>query len=67
VAPDAHAAALAAEGVPPDLVEFTNYLFATVLDGRNAGVRPGVQEALGRPPRDFSAYAQEAAGAGAWT
>jgi len=67
VGPDAHAAALAAEGVPPDLVEFTNYLFATVLDGRNAGPRPGVQEALGRPPRDFSAYAQEAAAAGAWT
>jgi hypothetical protein len=30
-----------------------DYLFATVLDGRNAYLTDGVQRALGRPPRDF--------------
>ena len=37
-----------------------------VLDGRNASVADGVQRALGRPPRDFAAYARAAAAAGIW-
>jgi uncharacterized protein YbjT (DUF2867 family) len=64
---DDFTAALAAEGVPADLVWLTNYLFATVLDGRNARPQPGVQQALGRPPRDFAAYVRQAAAAGAWS
>ena len=44
-----------------------NYLFGTVLDGRNARLTPGVEQALGRPPRDFAAYARQAAAAGAWS
>ena len=36
------------------------------LDGRNAHLTDGVMRALGRPPRDFSDFAQAAAGAGAW-
>lgn len=43
-----------------------DYLFTTVLDGRNARVEDGVQRALGRPPRDFSDYARVAAASGAW-
>lgn len=43
-----------------------DYLFSTVLDGRNASLADGVQRALGRPPRDFAHYAREAAHAGAW-
>ena len=54
-------------GPPADLVWLTGYLFATVLDGRNARPQPGVQQALGRPPRDFAAYARQAAAAGAWS
>ncbi|WP_341679189.1 hypothetical protein [Niveibacterium sp. SC-1] len=54
------------DGVPPDYVWLLDYLFRTVLDGRNTPVRDGVQEALGRPPRDFALYAREAALAGAW-
>jgi len=53
--------------VPEQVVSLTRYLFETVLDGRNASVTDGVEQALGRPPRDFSDYAREAAAAGAWT
>ncbi|WP_372574166.1 hypothetical protein [Ruegeria jejuensis] len=37
------------------------------LDGRNANVADGVQRALGREPRDFSDFTNEAAKSGAWT
>ncbi len=37
------------------------------LDGRNANTADGVQRALGRAPRDFSDFADEAAKSGAWT
>ncbi|MEM8795539.1 MAG: NmrA family transcriptional regulator [Pseudomonadota bacterium] len=37
------------------------------LDGRNAHLGDGVQRALGRAPRDFKAFAANAARNGAWT
>jgi uncharacterized protein YbjT (DUF2867 family) len=37
------------------------------LDGRNAHLCNGVQQALGRAPRDFADYARSAAAAGAWS
>ena len=43
-----------------------DYLFATVLDGRNAYLTDGVQRALGRPPKDFSDYAGDIAATGVW-
>jgi uncharacterized protein YbjT (DUF2867 family) len=61
-----YASALTEQGVPPEFVWLLNYLFTTVLDGRNASVADGVQRALGREPRDFSEYARETAAAGAW-
>jgi uncharacterized protein YbjT (DUF2867 family) len=36
------------------------------LDGRNASLGDGVQQALGRPPRDFADFARDAAAAGAF-
>ena len=36
------------------------------MDGRNAHLSYGVQEALGRPPRDFRDYAQLTALKGVW-
>jgi len=36
------------------------------LDGRNAHTTDGVMQALGRPPRDFAAFARSAAKAGVW-
>ena len=56
---------LTERGVAPDLVEMLTHLFTEVLDGRNASLGDGVQQALGRPPRDFADYARDAAGKGA--
>jgi uncharacterized protein YbjT (DUF2867 family) len=66
VSPADFAAALAAEGVPADVVELLDYLFTTVLDGRNAQVCDGVERVLGRPARDFADYANDAAARGDW-
>ncbi len=55
-----------ASGAPKEVVWMMDYLFTTVLDGRNAHLTHGIQEALGRPPKDFATYAREAAASGAW-
>ena len=66
IAPEDYAAALRAEQVPAEFVELVAYLFAEVLDGRNAWVADGVQRALGRAPKDFAVYARAAARTGVW-
>ncbi|NUW37726.1 NAD(P)H-binding protein [Nonomuraea sp. SMC257] len=58
VKPEEFAAGAAEAGVPAEDIEMLNALFAEVLDGRNAYVVDGVREALGRPARDFAAFAQ---------
>jgi uncharacterized protein YbjT (DUF2867 family) len=63
---EAFVSAVAASGAPEDVVWMLDYLFATVLDGRNAQVTDGVERALGRPPRDFADYARDMAAAGVW-
>nr|MCU0466946.1 NmrA family transcriptional regulator [Anaerolineae bacterium] len=60
---DAFNAAMEAAQTPPDMLWLMNYLFTTVLDGRNAYLTDGVQRALGRPARDFADYTQNLAGA----
>ncbi|MER5470563.1 NAD(P)H-binding protein [Streptomyces sp. NPDC002685] len=57
---------LAGFGVPAEEVEFLVELFESLLDGRNAHLSDGVQEILGRAPRDFTDFAREAAAAGVW-
>jgi uncharacterized protein YbjT (DUF2867 family) len=59
-------AGLAASGAPASLAWLLNYLFETVLDGRNAHLGDGVQRALGRPPADFTDYARAVAARGDW-
>jgi uncharacterized protein YbjT (DUF2867 family) len=59
-------AAMADEELPDDVIALVSYLFAEVLDGRNAQVTDGVQRVLGRAPRDFRDYARRAAADGAW-
>jgi len=59
-------AALSQQQVHPDLVSLLAYLFTEVLDGRNAHLTDGVQQALGRPPRDFADYVQDTAATGVW-
>ncbi|MFE5805688.1 NmrA family NAD(P)-binding protein [Streptomyces sp. NPDC056491] len=41
-------------------------LFTMILDGRNAHLVHGVEEALGRKPKDFADFAREAAATGVW-
>jgi len=53
-------------GAPKEVVWLLDYLFSTVLDGRNAHVCDGVQQALGRAPRDFRDYAAVTAKTGVW-
>jgi uncharacterized protein YbjT (DUF2867 family) len=63
---DAFVAGMDESGAPKDVVWLLDYLFSTVLDGRNAYLADGVQRALGRPPKDFADYAGEIAASGVW-
>jgi uncharacterized protein YbjT (DUF2867 family) len=62
----AYADILAEYGLPKDFIWLVTYLFTEVLDGRNASVAEGVQQALGRKPTDFSEYVKKAAATGVW-
>ena len=64
---DAFVAGVRDSGAPKEVVWMMDYLFATVLDGRNAHLTDGVQRALGRPPKDFATYANEVAATGLWS
>lgn len=56
---DGYVGAAAAHGEPEDVVGLMRYLFGEVLDGRNAWVGDGVEQALGRPAKDFTAFARD--------
>jgi uncharacterized protein YbjT (DUF2867 family) len=60
-------AALAQAGLPADIRWLLNYLFTTVLDGRNAYLCDGVQRALGREPADFGDFVARHVRRGTWT
>lgn len=62
-----YTAYLEAAEVPADFIWLLNYLFTTVLDGRNAQVTDGIQRALGRPAKDFADYARKTAATGVWS
>jgi len=66
VSPEQYVSALAEQGVPDEFAWLLQYLFITVLDGRNAYLSDGVQRALGHSPRDFNDYARETAASGVW-
>jgi uncharacterized protein YbjT (DUF2867 family) len=61
-----YAAGAAEHGLPEDVIGLVQYLFSEVLDGRNAQLADGVQQALGREPRDFGEYVRETAATGIW-
>lgn len=63
---EAFAAGIASSGAPREIAWLLDYLFSTVLDGRNAYLSDGVQRALGRAPTDFAEYARRAAASGFW-
>jgi uncharacterized protein YbjT (DUF2867 family) len=66
VSPEDFAAGLRQADVPADIIALLDELFTVVLDGRNAEVAHGVEEALGRPARDFTDYARATAATGVW-
>ena len=66
ISPEAFAAGVAEMGLPKDIAWLLNYLFATVLDARNAHLNDGVRRALGREPVDFADYARRTAATGVW-
>ena len=63
---DAFVAGVKESGAPKEVVWMLDYLFNTVLDGRNAHLTDGIQRALGRPPKDFAEYAKAIAATGLW-
>lgn len=62
----AYSSVLVEYGLPKELISLITYLFTEVLDGRNANLTDGVQQALGRKPTDFSEFVKKAAVAGVW-
>ena len=63
---EAFVAEIENSGAPKEVTWMLDYLFATVLDGRNAHLTDGVARALGRPPKDFAEYARDVARTGLW-
>lgn len=61
---DFHAEIAAANGEM--IADVITDIARETLDGRNATLADGVQRALGRAPRDFVEFANEAAKSGAW-
>lgn len=66
LSPQAFRAGLEEMAVPAEMIALLEQLFTETLDGRNSGLARGVEDALGRPPRDFSDYVRTAAADGAW-
>ena len=60
------AGAIAESGAPQEIAWLLNYLFDTVLDGRNAYVCDGVKRALGREPTDFTEFVDRITASGVW-
>lgn len=60
-------AGLAADGTPAALTEVLCEVFADLRGGDNASTTDDVERVLGRPPRDFAAFAAVAVAAGAWS
>lgn len=58
--------ALREMGQPEDVIWLIEYLFTTVLDGRNESVSDGVQRALGRESRSFTDYVRDTVKTGIW-
>ena len=61
---DFHAALLPVQGAM--IADVLTTIARETLDGRNAHLAGGVARALGRASRDFTAFASDAAQAGAW-
>ncbi len=63
---EAFVAGMTEAGVPTEVVALLDDLFTVVLDGRNTPIAHGIEDALGRPARDFTDYARAVAATGIW-
>lgn len=66
VTPEQYRSGLEEIGLDEGYVSLVMYLLTNVLDGRNESLASGVQQALGREPRDFTDYVRETAATGIW-
>ncbi|WP_280453619.1 NAD(P)H-binding protein [Nocardia brasiliensis] len=53
--------------LPLEQIDLLDYLFHTILDGRNSAPGDGVERALGHKPRDFADFVRGAAASGVWS
>jgi uncharacterized protein YbjT (DUF2867 family) len=67
ISPEQYASLLAEQKFTAEIISLMDYVFGTVLDGRNAHLADGVERALGRRPRDFAEYVRGTAASGAWS
>jgi uncharacterized protein YbjT (DUF2867 family) len=65
--PQQHVAELLDQGLSPEDAGAIRDLFAVIRNHRSEYVSDGVQQVLGRPPRDFTDWARETAKAGVWS
>lgn len=65
--PEKHVAELVEQGLTSEDAEAVRDLFAVIRNHRSEYVSDGVQQVLGRPPRDFADWARETATTGVWT
>jgi uncharacterized protein YbjT (DUF2867 family) len=65
--PERHVAELVEYGVPLEDAESVRDLFAVIRNHRSEYVSDGVQQVLGRAPRDFSDWARTVAQTGVWS
>ena len=66
VTTEQYAEGLSHADLPDGMADLVMYLLTTVMDGRNESLVEGVQQALGREPRDFAEYACATAATGLW-
>jgi len=66
LAPEDHVAELVEFGLPLEDAESVRDLFAVIRNHRSEYVSDGVQQVLGRTPRDFTDWARDTAKTGVW-
>ena len=64
--PETHVAELIEQGLTPEDADAVRDLFAVIRNHRSEYVSDGVEQVLGRPPRDFADWAHETAKSGVW-
>lgn len=64
--PEAHVAELIEQGLTPEDADAVRDLFAVIRNHRSEYVSDGVEQILGRAPRDFTDWARETAKTGVW-